>query len=51
MSKNDREILVTIVQAYEHMTDFDRGYFLGVAETRLKDKKENEDPTPPVKAG
>lgn len=51
MSNREKEILNTFVQALPVMSDFDKGYVLGIAESRLKDKKENEDSAPPVKAG
>lgn len=51
MSNREKEILNTFVEALPVMSDFDKGYVLGIAESRLKDKKENEDPAPPVKAG
>lgn len=51
MSNREKEILNTFVEALPVMSDFDKGYVLGIAESRLKDKKENEDSAPPVKAG
>lgn len=51
MKNHEKEILETIARAYPHMSDFDKGYVLGIAESRLKEKRESEKSALPVKAG
>lgn len=40
MSEREKMILEKVSEAIHAMSDFEKGYFLGVAETRLTDKKE-----------
>ena len=40
MSNREKEILNTFVEALPVMSDFDKGYVLGIAESRLKEKRE-----------
>ena len=48
MSEKDEKALDTIARAYPKMSEFDKGYILGVAESRIGEKqtrdsgKENE---------
>lgn len=52
MRKKEKEFLETIALAYSNMSEFDKGYILGVAESKVKEKKEygiTTDPEP--KAG
>lgn len=39
MEEREKEILQTISKAYPEMTDFQRGYLLGVAESMKEEKK------------
>lgn len=39
MEEREKEILRTISKAYPEMTDFQRGYLLGVAESMKEEKK------------
>lgn len=41
MSEREKKILETIAKALPEMEEFDKGYFLGVAETKAKSKKQN----------
>lgn len=43
MSEREKEILIKIDEALPNMSEFDKGYFLGVAESNAK-KKKREDP-------
>lgn len=43
MKEREKEILRTISKAYPKMTEFQRGYLLGVAESRKEEKKKAED--------
>lgn len=47
MKEREKEILKTISQAYPKMTEFQRGYLLGVAES-IKKEKGNKDKKNPV---
>lgn len=40
MSEKERFVLEKVSEAIQSMSEFEKGYFLGVAETRLADKKE-----------
>lgn len=42
MSEREKEILETIAKALPNMSEFDKGYFLGVAESKAAEKKERE---------
>ena len=39
MSEHDKKVLETIFKALPQMDDFQKGYFLGVAETMARKKK------------
>lgn len=39
MSDKDKKILETIAKALPNMTEFDKGYFLGTAESKASEKK------------
>lgn len=39
MSEKDKKILETIAEALPKMSEFDKGYFLGTAESKAMDKK------------
>lgn len=41
MDKRDKEIIKNISKAIPEMTDFEKGYFLGVAESKLASKVGN----------
>lgn len=48
MSEREKEALDTIVKAYPKMSEFDKGYVLGVAESKAGEKKredKKENPT------
>lgn len=52
MCKRENEILETVARAYPNMSEFDKGYILGIAESRVKEKKErNKEAEPEPKAG
>ena len=42
MKSKEKEFLDIIAQAYKHMSEFDKGYILGVAESKANDKREVE---------
>lgn len=42
MEEREKEILRTISKAYQEMSDFQRGYLLGVAESMKEEKKKSE---------
>ncbi len=42
MSEKDKKILETIAEALPKMSEFDKGYFLGTAESKAMDKKKRE---------
>lgn len=42
MSKKEKEVIKTIAKALPKMTDFDKGYFLGVAENSIAQKASAE---------
>ena len=47
MEEREKEILRTISDAYPKMTDFQKGYLLGVAESKAAEKiemKKKQDP-------
>lgn len=50
MSDREKDILKTISDALPKMSEFDKGYFLGVAESKAADK-EREEKTNSQKAG
>lgn len=50
MSDREKDILKTISEALPKMSEFDKGYFLGVAESKAADKK-CEEKTNNQKAG
>lgn len=39
MSERERDIMKTIGEALPNMSDFEKGYLLGVAESRAEEKK------------
>lgn len=39
MSEKEKDIIKTIAEAIPKMTEFEKGYFLGVAESKAKDKE------------
>lgn len=45
MSEREKKILESITKAVPNMSEFDKGYFLGVGETiaKYKDPEKNED--------
>ena len=42
MSKKEKEVIKIIAKALPKMTDFDKGYFLGVAENSIAQKASAE---------
>lgn len=44
MNEREKKILKTISLALPNMTEFDKGYFLGVAESKVSDNRESEQP-------
>lgn len=42
MNEKEKEILTTILEAYPKMTDFQRGYLLGMAEAMKEAKKDEK---------
>lgn len=42
MKEREKEILITISKAFPKMTDFQKGYLLGVAESQREEKKKVE---------
>lgn len=40
MSEREKEIISSIENAISNMSEFDKGYLLGIAETRANQKKE-----------
>lgn len=42
MSEREKEILLTIDRALPHMTDFEKGYLLGVAENVVNRKRDQQ---------
>lgn len=42
MEEREKEIIRTISKAYPEMSDFQRGYLLGVAESMKEEKKKSE---------
>lgn len=40
MSEREKEILENIAEALPKMSDFDKGYFLGIMESKVTDKRE-----------
>lgn len=40
MSERDKKIIKAVAEALPNMTDFEKGYMLGLAESNSKDKKE-----------
>lgn len=45
MSEKEKKILESIVKAVPNMSEFDKGYFLGVGETIAKYKNPDKDKT------
>lgn len=43
MKEREKEILKTISKAYPRMTEFQKGYLLGVAESQRETKKKTEE--------
>jgi len=41
MSEQEREILENIINGFQYMSDFEKGYVLGVARTRESLMKDN----------
>ena len=39
MTEKEREALITIIAAFPHMSEFQKGYFLGVAESKAGDSE------------
>lgn len=49
MKKDEAMILIAIAAAIPEMTEFEKGYFLGVAESKAADKRaRKETPEPAV---
>lgn len=48
MSDRENEILDSVGRAISKMTEFEKGYFLGVAESKLREKEEEEKEREPV---
>lgn len=44
MSEKDKRILETIAEALPKMSEFDKGYFLGTAESKVAEKRKKDDP-------
>lgn len=42
MSENEKRIVDSIAKALSRMTEFEKGYMLGVAESRLSEKREKQ---------
>ena len=42
MSEKEKRILKTINDALPNMSEFDKGYFLGVAESNAREKKKEK---------
>lgn len=42
MSEKEESILKTISEALPKMSEFDKGYFLGVAESKAAEKKDTQ---------
>lgn len=42
MSDHEKDIIETIAKAIPQMTEFDKGYFLGIVESKVEAKKEKE---------
>lgn len=40
MSEKQERIIEAVAEALPHMSDFDKGYMLGMAESNSKDKEE-----------
>ncbi len=52
MGEKDKEILKTIAKALPKMTEFDKGYFLGKAESKAEEKRRTSpDQQPNRKSG
>ncbi|MFR1352826.1 MAG: hypothetical protein ACLSCA_10490 [[Clostridium] symbiosum] len=53
MSEKDKKILETIAKALPKMSEFDKGYFLGTAESKAMDKKKRAEDKllPPAQSG
>lgn len=43
MSEKEKDIIKTISEALPLMTEFEKGYFLGVAESKAAEKKKEAD--------
>ena len=43
MSKKEKEIIKTVADALPHMSDMDKGYFLGYAEALASQKAESKE--------
>lgn len=48
VNKKEKEIMTTIAIAIPKMSEFDKGYFLGFAESKAKEKKEQQKKEMPV---
>ena len=42
VNEMEKEILKAIEEALPHMSEFDKGYFLGVAENKVAERRERE---------
>lgn len=42
MNKKEKEIMLKIATAIPKMSEFDKGYFLGFAESKAQEKKEQK---------
>ena len=42
MSEKDKKIMESMLSAVPKMSEFEKGYFLGVAESKAAEKKDNE---------
>ena len=43
MSENQKRIIEAVAEALPHMSDFDKGYMLGMAESNCGDKEQKHD--------
>ncbi len=48
MSEKDKKILETIAEALPKMSDFDKGYFLGTAESKAAEKRTKKSKDEPL---
>jgi uncharacterized damage-inducible protein DinB len=43
MSENQKRIIEAVAEALPHMSDFDKGYMLGMAESNSGDKEQKQE--------